>query len=205
MREIIESEPDFKVVGEAGDGERALEIIRQQRPAIAILDVAMPKLDGIALSRALVAEGSSIAVILVTVYRGQQFFTQALEAGVKGYVLKESAASDIINCIRAVVAGQNYVSPELTTYLVSRVRQTDLTGLTNSPLESLTTAELRILSLTADYMTSREIAQNLFISPRTVDTHRNHICQKLGIRGSHALMKVALANKDLVLQKLVNR
>src|ERR1700754_2796802 len=118
LREIIESEPDFKVVGEAGDGERALEIIRHRRPAIAILDVAMPKLDGIALSRALVTEESSVAVILVTVYRGQQFFTQALEAGVKGYVLKESAASDIINCIRAVVAGQNYVSPELTTYLV---------------------------------------------------------------------------------------
>jgi two-component system, NarL family, response regulator DegU len=163
----------------------------------------MPKLDGIALTKALVTEGSSVGVILVTVYRGQQFFTQALEAGVKGYVLKESATSDIINCIRAVVAGQNYVSPELTTYLVSRVRPTDLTGLASSPLESLTTAELRILSLTADYMTSREIAQNLFISPRTVDTHRNHICQKLDIRGSHALMKFALTNKDLVLQKLL--
>ena len=202
LRNVIEREPDFEVVGEAGDGEIALEMIRSQRPTIAILDVSMPKLDGIALASQLIRQEPSVGVILVTMYRGQKLFTQAIEAGVKGYVLKDSAASDIINCIRAVVAGQNYVSPELTTYLIGSVQRAEAAGLAVSDLESLTITELRVLSLLADYQTSKEIGRNLFISPRTVDTHRNHICQKLEIHGSHSLMKFALANKDLLLQKL---
>lgn len=164
MRETIESEPGFKVVGEAGDGEQALELISQLHPAIAILDVSMPKLDGLALARKLAAQEPSVGVILVTMYREQKLFAQALEAGVKGYVLKDSAATDIISCIKAVAAGQNYVSPELTTYLVKRVRQAETAGLARTDLEGLTTTELRILSLLAEYKTSKEIAQELFIS-----------------------------------------
>jgi DNA-binding NarL/FixJ family response regulator len=162
----------------------------------------MPKLDGLALARKLVAQEPSVGVILVTMYREQKLFTQALEAGVKGYVLKDSAVTDIISCIKAVAAGQNYASPELTTYLVKRVRQAETAGSARSDLEALTTTELRILSLLADYKTSKEIAQELFISPRTVDTHRNNICQKLNIHGSHALVKFALGHKDLLLQRL---
>jgi len=202
MRETIESEPGFKVVGEAGDGEQALEMISRMHPAIAILDVSMPKLDGLALARKLMAKEQSVGVILVTMYREQKLFTQALEAGVKGYVLKDSAVTDIISCIKAVAAGQNYASPELTTYLVKRVRQAETAGSARSDLEGLTTTELRILSLLADYKTSKEIAQELFISPRTVGTHRNNICQKLEIHGSHALVKFALQHKDLLLQRL---
>jgi len=202
MRETIESEPGFKVVGEAGDGEQALEMIRELHPAIAILDVSMPKLDGLALARKLVAQEPSVGVILVTMYREQKLFTEALEAGVKGYVLKDSAVTDIISCIKAVAVGQNYASPELTTYLVNRVRQAETAGSSHSDLEALTTTELRILSLLAEYKTSKEIAQELFISPRTVDTHRNNICQKLNIHGSHALVKFALQHKDLLLQRL---
>jgi len=202
MRETIESEPGFKVVGEAGDGEQALEMISRMHPAIAILDVSMPKLDGLALARKLVAQEPSVGVILVTMYREQKLFTQALEAGVKGYVLKDSAVTDIISCLKAVAAGQNYTSPELTTYLVNRVREAETAGSARSGLEGLTTTELRILSLLAEYKTSKEIAQELFISPRTVDTHRNNICQKLNIHGSHALVKFALQHKDLLLQRL---
>ena len=202
MRETIESEPGFKVVGEAGDGEQAMEMISRMHPAIAILDVSMPKLDGLALARKLVAQEPSVGVILVTMYREQKLFTQALEAGVKGYVLKDSAVTDIISCLKAVAAGQNYTSPELTTYLVNRVREAETAGSARSGLEGLTTTELRILSLLAEYKTSKEIAQELFISPRTVDTHRNNICQKLNIHGSHALVKFALQHKDLLLQRL---
>jgi len=202
LRDTIESEPGFKVVGEASDGERALEMISEMHPAIAILDVSMPKLDGLALARRLVAQEPAVGVILVTMYREQKLFTQALEAGVKGYVLKDSAATDIISCVKAVAAGQNYVSPELTTYLVNRVRRAETEGSARSGLEGLTTTELRILSLLAEYKTSKEIAQELFISPRTVDTHRNNICQKLNIHGSHALVKFALQHKDLLLQRL---
>src|SRR6185436_1020427 len=202
LRELIQAERGFKIVGEAGDGEEALKIIRKLRPAIAILDVAMPKLDGLEVSRQLNGAEPAVGVILVTMYREQKLFTRALEAGVRGYVLKDSAATDIISCIKAVAAGQNYASPELTTFLVNQVRQADANGSPDSDLASLTNTELRILSLLADYKTSKEIAQDLSISPRTVDTHRNNICQKLEIHGSHALVKFALQHKDLLLQRL---
>src|SRR6185369_11189914 len=170
MRETIESEPGFKVVGEAGDGEQALEMISRMHPAIAILDVSMPKLDGLALARTLSTQAPSVGIILVTMYREQKLFTQALEAGVKGYVLKDSAATDIISCIKAVAEGQNYASPELTTYLVTRVRQVDAVREPRSGVETLTATELRVLTLLADYKTSKEIAQELFVSPRTIET-----------------------------------
>ena len=196
LRQIIEAEPGLDVVGEADQGEAARDLIQKVRPAIAILDVAMPKLDGLALARALQKEQIPVKIILVTMYREEKLFKKALEAGVKGYVLKDSAASDIISCIKAVAAGQNYTSPELTTYLVSRVRQVDAVPEPRSGVETLTATELRVLALLAEYKTSKEIAQELFVSPRTVETHRNNICQKLGIHGSHALMKFALAQKS---------
>ena len=196
LRQIIEAEPGFDVVGEADHGEGALELIGRVRPSIAILDVAMPRLDGLALARHLQKEEVAVKTILVTMYREEKLFKKALEAGVKGYVLKDSAASDIISCIKAVAAGQNYTSPELTTYLVSRVRQADGNPAAQSGVENLTATELRVLALLAEYKTSKEIAQELFVSPRTVETHRNNICQKLGIHGSHALMKFALAQKS---------
>jgi len=196
LRQIIEAEPGFDIVGEADHGEAALDLVQKVRPSIAILDVAMPKLDGLALARQLQKEGLPVKIILVTMYREEKLFKKALEAGVQGYVLKDSAASDIISCIKAVAAGQNYTSPELTTYLVSRVRQVDSTRVPRSGIEGLTVTELRVLTLLAEYKTSKEIAQELFVSPRTIETHRNNICQKLNIHGSHALMKFALAHKN---------
>ena len=193
--DIIESEPGFEVVGDAGDGEQALDLIRQLHPAIAILDISMPKLDGLALACELQGKEPSVSIILVTMYREQRLFTKAIEAGVKGYVLKDSAAIDIISCIKAVAAGQNYTSPELTTFLVSQVRPSETAEVTRANLDGLTNTELRVLFLIADYKTSKEIAQDLSISPRTVDTHRNNICQKLNIHGSHALIKFAVAHK----------
>jgi len=204
LRNIIESERSFKVVGEAGDGEQALEIINKLRPSIAILDISMPKLDGLVLARQLADQEPPVGVIFVTMYREQKLFTQALDAGVKGYVLKDSAAIDIISCIKAVAAGENYVSPELTTFLVNRVRESDTSGVSPSDLEGLTTTEVRVLAMIADYKTSKEIASGLFISPRTVDTHRNNICQKLNIHGSHALMIFALVNKNLLALRLTS-
>jgi DNA-binding NarL/FixJ family response regulator len=198
LRRLIEAESDFEVIGDAGDGQSALEMIQSLCPAIAILDISMPKLDGLGLARKLVGQEPPVEVVFVTMYREQKLFTQALEAGVKGYVLKDSAVTDIISCIRAVSAGQNYVSPELTTYLVNRVREVDTTGAPRSGLGALTATELRVLSLIADYKTSKEIAQHLSISTRTVETHRGNISQKLDVHGSHALMRFALAHKDLL-------
>lgn len=196
LRQLVEAESDFKIVGEARDGENAFEQIKTLRPEIAILDISMPKLDGLAVARRVQEECLPVKIILVTMYREEKLFMKALEAGVHGYVLKDSAATDIISCLNAVAAGENYTSPELTTFLMKRVREVEVAGTPQSSLNTLSGTERRVLSLIADCKTNKEIAQELFMSVRTVETHRNNICKKLDVHGSHALMKFALDHKD---------
>lgn len=198
LRQIIEAEPGFEVVGEAGDGQSALQLIQTLDPIIAILDIAMPGLDGLSVVNHLRDAGSNVKIIFVTMYREEDIFRHAVEAGVRGYVLKDGAGIDIVSCIKAVADGKNYVSPELTTFLVDLARHTSPTIARPSGLEGLTVTELRVLSLIGDYKTSKEIAQELGVSVRTVDAHRNNLCQKLGVHGSHALMKFALEHKGLL-------
>lgn len=195
LRQIIELEPGLEVVGEASDGNRALEAIRVYKPGIVILDIEMPRLDGLAVTRRLREQKIPIEVILLTVHREESLLNFALELGVKGYVLKDSAAIDIVSCINAVAKGEYYTSPALTTYLVNRSRVAERSrGTRPGPLD-LTPTERHVLRLIADYKTSKEIAEDLGISRRTVETHRTNICQKLEIHGSHALMKFALEHK----------
>ena len=196
LRTIIEAEPDFEVVGEANDGEDALALIEKTQPAIAILDISMPKLDGLEIANRLRELGSSVKIIFNTMYREEKLFKKALDAGVKGYVLKDCAAVDIVSCLNAVASGQNYTSPELTTYLMNPVREVESHGAEPSGLEALTDTERRVLTLIADCKTNKEIAHELFVSVRTVETHRNNICKKLNIHGSHALMKFALDHQS---------
>jgi len=196
LRQIVEAESDFTVVGEARDGENALEQIRTLLPQIAILDISMPKLDGLAVADSVQQAGLPVKIILVTMYREEKLFKKALDAGVKGYVLKDCAAIDIVSCLNAVAAGKNYTSPELTTYLMERVREVDGPVTPQSSVDNLSDTERRVLSLIADCKTNKEIALELFVSVRTVETHRNNICKKLDVHGSHALMKFALDHKD---------
>jgi two-component system, NarL family, response regulator DegU len=196
LRTIIEDESGFEVVGEANDGEDALALIEKTQPAIAILDISMPKLDGLEIANRLRELGSSVKIIFNTMYREEKLFKKALDAGVKGYVLKDCAAVDIVSCLNAVAGGQNYTSPELTTYLMNRVREVESQSTAHSGLETLTDTERKVLTLIADCKTNKEIAQELFVSARTVETHRNNICKKLNIHGSHALMKFALDHQN---------
>jgi len=197
LRQIVEAESDFTVIGEACDGEKALEQIKALSPEVAILDISMPKLDGLAVADIVHEEDLPVKIVLVTMYREEKLFKRALEAGVKGYVLKDSAAIDIISCLNAVAAGENYTSPELTTYLIKRVREVDTALTPQSSLDSLSDTERRVLSLIADCKTNKQMAQELFVSVRTIETHRNNICKKLDVHGSHALMKFALDHKHL--------
>jgi DNA-binding NarL/FixJ family response regulator len=196
LRQIIELEPGLEVVGEAGDGNSALEAIRIFKPGIVILDIEMPQLDGLAVTRRLREQKLPIEVILLTVHREESLLSYALELGVRGYVLKDSAVVDIVSCINAVVRGEYYTSPALTTYLVDRSRIAERPRGSRPGLPDLTPTERHVLRLIADYKTSKEIAEDLGISRRTVETHRTNICQKLEIHGSHALMKFALEHKS---------
>lgn len=196
LRQTIESGDGLKVVAEAGDGQEALARIKDLKPHVAVLDIQMPLLDGFGAARAIREEGIAIGLVFLTVYRDEDIFNAALDVGVKGYVLKDSAVSDIVACVRAVAAGEHYASPSLTSHLISRGRRAAILVEERPGLAALTPTERHVLRLIADYKTSKEIATELFISPRTVETHRNNICQKLDLHGSHALMKFGLTHKS---------
>lgn len=194
LRQVIERESDLKIIAEAENGEAALTEIAEHKPEVAILDLDMPRMDGLEVLRLLRERAETVAVIILTVHREEAFFARALELGAQGYILKDSALADIVSGIRAVAAGQNYVSPLLTSYLFQQKRSAPDAELND--LEQLTHAERQVLKLIAEYKTNNQIADQLYISPLTVKTHRRNISIKLGLEGTHTLMKFALDHKD---------
>ena len=193
LRQVIDGDLKFQVIAEAVDGEMALKLIEEQTPAIVVLDVNMPKMSGFAVAKELRRKNNSCEIIFLTMHSEEAMFNKAMDLGAKGYILKDSASVDIINCLQAVSNGQNYTSPAITTYLFKRVTRSS--PKTNS-IEDLTPTERIILRLIAEYKTSREIADELSISYRTVENHRYNICQKLDVSGSNALVKFALKHQN---------
>jgi len=196
LREVIEADAGLLVVGEAGDGAAALQQIEQLRPDVAVLDIDMPQLSGFELVKEIGRKNLPVKIVFLTMHRDADMLNEALALGVRGYVLKDSAATEVGDSIRAIASGQHYISPALSTYLVRRNERTAAFAQETPGLGNLTPAELRVLKLIAANKTSREIAAELFLSYRTVENHRANICQKLGLRGSHALVKFALEHKS---------
>jgi DNA-binding NarL/FixJ family response regulator len=196
LRQTIEATADLKVIAEASDGREALEKIEALKPSIAVLDIQMPQIDGFGVARAVRERSIVVQLIFLTAFAEEDLLNEALDLSVRGYVLKESAVTDIVACIRAVASGQHYASPALTTHLVNRAKRAASLAADKPGIASLTPSERRVLALIAEYKTNKEIASDLSVSPRTVEAHRTHICQKLDIHGSHALMKFALAHKS---------
>lgn len=196
LREVIEEGGGLLVVGEAGDGDAALRLAEERRPAAAVLDIDMPRMSGFELVEEFGRRDLPIAIVFLSMHKDEAMFNEAMRLGVRGYVLKESAATDIVAGIRAVAAGRHFISPALSTYLVRRDDRLSALAREQPGLGALTPAERRVLRLIADNKTSREIAAELFVSPRTVENHRTNICQKLGLRGSHSLLKFALEHRS---------
>lgn len=191
LRQVIEREMGLRVVAECGDGVMALAEIEKQQPDIAILDVDMPRASGFDVLRALSKNQSAVQVILMTVHDEVEFFNEALDLGAKAYILKECAVEEVVNAVRAVCANQSYTSQRMHQFLFRRANRAESGG-----LAALTPTERQVLKLIADYKTSREIGEALYISPLTVKTHRRNISSKLDITGSNALMKYALDHKS---------
>ena len=198
LRQVIEIEPNLKVVGEAANGSEALAMIEELQPDAAILDVDMPHQDGFQVARLLLAKKNPAAIIFLTIHSEEQMFHAALDLGAKGYVLKDSAIDDIVTAITEVVSGRTFTSLPMTTYFTRRQNYNQVPDEQQLGLRQLTPTEYRILKLLADYKTNKDIAEELSVSPRTVETHRARICQKLNLQGSHALMKFAVQYKSLL-------
>jgi DNA-binding NarL/FixJ family response regulator len=194
--DVIAGDPSLRLLEQAEDGETALRLIQERQPHVAILDINMPRLSGLRVAHTLAGGQSPVKIILLTMHEDEDFFNEAMDIGVSGYVLKENAVADLLQAIRAVAQGKTFVSPSLAGFLLHRRTQSDDLKQEKPGLEMLTPAERRILKLIAQDQTTKEIAATLGISIRTVDTHRQNISNKLNLSGSHSLLKFAYANKS---------
>ena len=194
LEELIERAPGLRVVAVADNGRTALELIASHTPDVALLDLDMPELDGFAVARRAGELHLSCHLVILTLHRDALHLDRAIDLGVRGYLVKDGAATEVIDCIRAVAAGGEYVSPALSSHLLRRSRR--LVSASQPGGVTLTPAERRVLALLAELKTTRQIAAELGVSPRTIDNHRAHLCAKLELQGPHALTKFALEQKD---------
>jgi len=192
LSQIVNMAPGLAVVGEAGDGVQALQQLQENDTVdVAVLDIDMPFRDGFEVLKALRASGSPLSVVFLTMHRDEHFLNRALDLDVNGYLLKDSALTEIVDCIRVVAGGQAYVSPLLSGYLIHRRRREQALQSRRSHLSSLSLVELRVLKLVAEFRSNRQIAEVLGLSVRTIEHHRARACVKLDLDGHHALLKFA--------------
>jgi DNA-binding NarL/FixJ family response regulator len=195
LRQVIEADAAVRVVAEAGTGDEALAAIESVRPDVSVLDIDMPGRDGLEVARALRDRRSPTRVVFLTLHKDAVFLNAALDVAAHGYVLKDSAAAEIAVAIRSVHGGQRYVSPVLSGLLINRSQGADALVKAVPSLGSLTPTEMKVLTLIAEIKTTKEIADALCLSPRTVEHHRTSIAGKLELRG-HALTRFAVKHQS---------
>lgn len=199
LREVIDEDPRLRVVAEANNGREAVDAVETHAPRVVILDVDMPVMNGFAAAREIRDKQLPTEIVFLTMHRDEDLFNEAIDLGAKGFVLKDSALADIVECIKAVAAREHYASHALTRFLLNRSRRAVQLIETQPTLKDLTPTERSVLKLIAEDLTSKEIGDRLFISPRTVEKHRQNICQKLDLQGSHSLLKFAISHKSELL------
>jgi DNA-binding NarL/FixJ family response regulator len=193
LRNLIEPEVDLELVGQSTSGQSALKMIREQLPDVAIIDISMPEINGITLARRLAEECPSVRVLILTFYEERSFLKQALAANVKGYVLKRSAAENLVPAIRAVELGELYVDPSLSSELQGDiVTPTGKEQQTGNAL-GLTDREASVLKYSARGLTTKEIAARLELSAKTVETYKFRAAEKLGLKTRAEIVRFASA------------
>ena len=196
LRKIIETDKNLLIAAEAGDGQAALDLIVEHQPQVAVLDIDMPQMDGFAVVRELQKRRINAEIVFLTMLDEEETFQAAMDLNVRGYVLKDSAADEIVAAIKSVANGRPFLSPAMSAMLLNRRRRSDELAKEQPGLDSLTPTERRILKLISDDKTSKEIGEELFVSYRTIEGHRANISRKLNLTGSLALVKFASANKS---------
>ncbi len=191
LREGLEMEDDFNVIAQANNGLEALHAVQTHRPDVVVLDIDMPRMNGLEAAEKMLEQNPKLPIILLTMHKEKAPLLKALELGICGYVLKENAVTDIMHAIRIVAEGNPYISPEMSAFLLRKPQNVQKQK-TQEAMELLTPAERQITQLIAQYKTSKEIADELFISEKTVFNHRMNISKKLNLTGKNSLLRFAL-------------
>lgn len=192
--DIIGKTQQFKIIGEASDGKEALRELACLKPQIVILDIDMPQLNGLDTIRVIRELPFPVKVIILTMYHEEDMFNAAMDLGAKAYVLKDNAPKDIVAALEKVERGETFLSASLLQAGQRRSDRVRELLLSKPQIDALTPAERRILKLVGEDFSSKQIADRLKLSVRTVDKHRQHICDKLNLHGSHSLLKFAFDN-----------
>ena len=191
MRLLLEAEQDFALVGEAEDGLEAVDLAERLRPDVLVLDLMMPGLNGIEVTRQALKRSPHTKIVILSMHANDEYVLEALRNGATGYVLKDAGADELVAAVRAVSGGERYLSPELAERAIDAyVRQTEETTLDR--YETLTDRERGVLHLAADGLTNVEIAARLSLSPRTVENHRANMMRKLGVTNQTELVRYAI-------------
>ncbi len=188
LKHLIEAQPDMQVVGTVGDGREAVRLSREAQPDVVLMDLSMPELNGADATRAILEREARCRVIVLSMYAEREYVRRALKAGASGYVVKRSAAKEVVDAIRAVYAGQRYLSPRVADVVIDDYTAEDK----QDPLGRLSAREREVLQLLAEGRTGAEIAARLALSQKTVETYRARLVEKLGIRDVAGLVKFAI-------------
>jgi two-component system response regulator NreC len=190
IKALLEAEGRLSVVGEASSGDEAVDRVRELKPDVVVMDLSMPGSNGLEATRRIAALELDTKVLVLTVHAEEEYLVPVVEAGASGYLTKTSADTDLIEAIKVVARGQVYLPPKATTLLLQRYKASESED--TAGLHDLSTREQEVLALTAEGYSSREIGKKLFISPKTVDTYRSRIMDKLGLNHRSELVRFAL-------------
>lgn len=192
LKMMLNAQPDMEVVGEAQDGRQAVQEAQRIQPDVILMDITMPELNGIEATKQIKRIMSDVRILVLTMHEHDEYVFQALRAGAAGYMLKEAADTELITAIHVIKSGQFYLSPTAQSVVVGDYLQRVRTGEERDSYSSLTEREREILKLVAEGHTNNQIAERLVISPKTVDTHRTHIMDKLNLHSRAELVKYAM-------------
>ncbi len=187
-----------EIIGEAKNGEEAFNLAIEKEPDILILDIDMPIMNGLDAAKKILVNNPGQKIILLTMYKEEDLFNEAAAGGISAYVLKENAVREVIDAVKAVSEGKFYASPSLSEFIFKRTKKSAELNSENPGLNKLTDKEKEILKEISTGLTSREIAEKLFLSYKTIENHRANICKKLNIQGAHSLLKFAIEHKQLL-------
>lgn len=192
LKLILGSQSDMKVVAEAEDGIQVINKVRETKPDVILMDLAMPNMNGIEATRRIIEENPSVKIIILSMHSTAEDIFRTLQAGAIGYLLKESAGTEIIDAVRAAYNGRRYLSRKVDDILIDSYMFEHQVKYADSPLEKLSQREREVLQLVAEGKSTNEIAELLFLSVKTIETYRSRLMQKLGIKDITALVKFAI-------------